>query len=491
MISIIESFLSDRKQRVTIDGKFSEWAVVQAGVPQGSLLGPIIFLVFINDLVEVVESNINIFADDTFIFRIVDQFSTEILNRDLERISRWSWQWKLSFNPDLTKQAVEIVFSNKKIKNRLEPLVFNGIPVKEVGETKHLGMILDSKLTFENHMTEKLAKARQGLGVMKQLKKWVDKKTLENVYKLYVRPQVEYGDLVFDHVDLNKSNIFTLRNTNDKISTDIESIQYQAARIVSGAWKGSSMEKLYNILGWESMQNRRTMRKLDLLHQTLNNKFPNYLYNILEVQMFRPDSRYSNRLMLRNITTKTTKYKKSFFPATILDWNKLDFEIKTSKSKNIFKKKVLNKIRPKKAPYFGLIGNENVRHITTLRLGLSPLNAHKHSYNFADTPLPFCRICESIEDTTHFLLLCKSFRLLRSTLMQNVSNILGLDILTLPRRRIINVLLYGREDMSFEKNKSVLEEVAKYILLTKRFDRKSNTSTLLPVPREEGGNQQI
>ena len=453
MISIIESFLSDRKQRVTIYGKFSEWADVQAGVPQGSLLGPIIFLVFINDLVEVVESNINIFADDTFIFRIVDQFSTEFLNRDLERISRWSWQWKLSFNPDLTKQAVEIVFSNKKIKNRLEPLVFNGIPVKEVGETKHLGMILDSKLTFENHMTEKLAKARQGLGVMKQLKKWVDKKTLENVYKLYVRPQVEYGDLVFDHADLNKSNIFTLRNTNDKISTDIESIQYQAARIVSGAWKGSSMEKLYNILGWESMQNRRTMRKLDLLHQTLNNKFPNYLYNILEVQMFRPDSRYSNRLMLRNITTKTTKYKKSFFPATILDWNKLDFEIKTSKSKNIFKKKVLNKIRPKKAPYFGLIGNENVRHITTLRLGLSPLNAHKHSYNFADTPLPFCRICESIEDTTHFLLLCKSFRLLRSTLMQNVSNILGFDILTLPRRRIINVLLYGREDMSFEKKK--------------------------------------
>ena len=68
MISIIESFLSERKQRVIIDGKFSEWVNVQAGVPQGSLLGPLLFLVFINDLVEIVVSNIRIFADDTSIF---------------------------------------------------------------------------------------------------------------------------------------------------------------------------------------------------------------------------------------------------------------------------------------------------------------------------------------------------------------------------------------------------------------------------------------
>ena len=74
MIGIIESFLSDRKQRVTIDGKFSEWVDVQAGVPQGSLLGPLLFLVFINDLVEVVESDIRIFADDTSFFELLINF---------------------------------------------------------------------------------------------------------------------------------------------------------------------------------------------------------------------------------------------------------------------------------------------------------------------------------------------------------------------------------------------------------------------------------
>ena len=143
-------------------------------------------------------------------------------------------------------------------------------------------MILDSNLNFDKHMKVKLAKARQSLGVMKQMKKWIGKKSLENLYMLYTRPHIEYGDLVFDNADLNKPDVFTSRNSNDKISTDIESIQYQAARIVSGAWKGSSQQKLYKILGWESMQNRRTMRKLSLLHQTLQTKSPNYLYQTLQ-----------------------------------------------------------------------------------------------------------------------------------------------------------------------------------------------------------------
>ena len=101
-------------------------------------------------------------------------------------------------------------------------MFFNDNPVKEVDDTKHLGMILDSKLNFDEHMKDKLAKARRSLGVMKQMKKWIDKNALENPYKLYTRPHVEYGDLVFDNADLNKPDVFTWKNTNDKLSTDIE-----------------------------------------------------------------------------------------------------------------------------------------------------------------------------------------------------------------------------------------------------------------------------
>ena len=236
MIDIIYSFLSGRKQRVTIDGKFSDWVDVQAGVPQGSLLGPILFLVFINDIVDVIESDIKFFADGTFIYRVIDQFSTETLNSDLQKITNWAWQWKLVFNPDLTKQAVEVIFSKKLSISSPPPLTFNNIPVKRVYETKHLGLILDNKLNFSSHLNDKISKAKTSLGVMKQIKKWVDMKTLENVYKLYVRPHLEYGDLVFDSHDMNKPMIFNLLNPKDDISKEIESIQYQAARIVSGAW---------------------------------------------------------------------------------------------------------------------------------------------------------------------------------------------------------------------------------------------------------------
>ena len=116
-LNILKSFLENREQRVVLDGQSSDWGSVEAGVPQGSILGPLLFLVYINDLTEVVESDINIFADDTFIFHIIDQFSTQILNSDLEKITTWANQWKMSFNPDITKQAIEIIFSNKHNKS--------------------------------------------------------------------------------------------------------------------------------------------------------------------------------------------------------------------------------------------------------------------------------------------------------------------------------------------------------------------------------------
>ena len=97
-----------------MDGKFSNWAEIEAGVPQGSILGPILFLVYINDLIDCVDSEIRIFADDTFIFRVVDENSTTKLNQDLEKITEWANQWKMIFNPDITKAAVEITFSRKR-----------------------------------------------------------------------------------------------------------------------------------------------------------------------------------------------------------------------------------------------------------------------------------------------------------------------------------------------------------------------------------------
>ena len=172
-LNIVKDFLKNREQRVVIDGQSSDWAPITAGVPQGSILGPLLFLIYINDITEVITSDIRIFADDTFIFRTANSDSTRLLNDDLAKITDWAWRWKMLFNPDISKQAVEVIFSNKGQKTNYPPLVFNGIPVKLVEETKHLGMILDSKLNFQSHLSEKIAEANSGLRVMIQLKKWV------------------------------------------------------------------------------------------------------------------------------------------------------------------------------------------------------------------------------------------------------------------------------------------------------------------------------
>ena len=146
-LRLIESFLSDRYQRVTLNGQSSDWTPVEAGVPQGSILGPLLFLCYINDLPDGLISNVKLFADDTALFSNVESpvESFNILNHDLSKITDWAFQWKMFFNPDITKQAKDIVFS-RKITNTNHPVInFNNIPVKISSNEKHLGLILDKK----------------------------------------------------------------------------------------------------------------------------------------------------------------------------------------------------------------------------------------------------------------------------------------------------------------------------------------------------------
>ena len=116
----------------------------------------------------------------------------------------------MAFNPDYNKQGVEVIFSNKRSPSNFETLIFNGIPVKKDSETKHLGMILDSKLNFEKHLKEKLSKTNSGLGMMKRIMKWVSRKT--QVYKLYIRPHLDYGDILYDISVLDKNEIVPVEN---------------------------------------------------------------------------------------------------------------------------------------------------------------------------------------------------------------------------------------------------------------------------------------
>ena len=327
MLKIIESFISDRMQRVTINGSNSDWIAVEAGVPQGSVLGPLLFLVYINDLSDIVDSEMRIFADDTFIFQIIpsnSQSASNTIHRDLCKITEWANQWKMSFNPDLSKQAVEVIFSKNNTECEIDHLVFNNIPVKRVQETKHLGVILDKKLNFISHVTEKIGIAKKGIGIMKQLYPYVPRRALEVVYKLYVRPHLDYGDVLY-HIPDNENPTFDSTNyTVHPLMARVESVQYEAACVISGAWKGSSREKLYNELGWESLYHRRNFRRLCIFYEILKNDFPKYLSRITTTCQPKNSVRLMEQQTIRNWPCRTIKFSSSFFPSAIRHWNALD-----------------------------------------------------------------------------------------------------------------------------------------------------------------------
>ena len=147
LLNILIDFFSIRKQRFVLSGQVSTWASVNAGVPQRSTLGPLLFLIYINDLSDNLSSNVELFADDIPLLTLtfdVNFFARE-LNDDYRKFSNWDFQRKMSFNPDVNKQAQEVIFS-QKIRSNIHPLVFNNNIVSQANCQKHLGTTLDFKV---------------------------------------------------------------------------------------------------------------------------------------------------------------------------------------------------------------------------------------------------------------------------------------------------------------------------------------------------------
>ncbi len=141
LLNWFSSYLSQRKQRVVYCNTSSNGLPLTAGVPQGSILGPLLFLIYINDIVQNIHSNIRLFADDTSLYIIVDDptDASVTLNTDLESIHQWSQRWLVKFNPSKTE---EIIFSRKLHKPPHPNLIMNSSIINTVKEHKHLGLTL-------------------------------------------------------------------------------------------------------------------------------------------------------------------------------------------------------------------------------------------------------------------------------------------------------------------------------------------------------------
>ena len=160
------------------------------------------FLIHINDISEGLSTNVKLFADDTSLFSVIhdSQTSANVLKKDLEMMHNWTFQWKLNFNPDPTKQAQEVIFSRKTKKLPYPPLVFNNTNVTQAIYQKHLGIILDSKLTFGNHINMVTTKINKTIAFLCKLKNLLPRTALIKIYNVFVRPHLDYGNILYNEL---------------------------------------------------------------------------------------------------------------------------------------------------------------------------------------------------------------------------------------------------------------------------------------------------
>ena len=162
------------------------WKKTHAGGPQGSVLGPLLFLININDLTDCISCQMRLFADYSSLFTRVEgvQQTQDKLVNDLKTVTTWAHEWKMVFNPDISIQAIEVIFSVKKKKPDHPDLVLTGVPVARHEHTRHLGVYLDSVLNFSKHIRESVLKALKDVRILKYLSKYVNRNVIDLPYKL-------------------------------------------------------------------------------------------------------------------------------------------------------------------------------------------------------------------------------------------------------------------------------------------------------------------
>ena len=427
---------------MVIKGEFSEWGDIKAGVPQGSILGPLLFLVYINDIVNCVNCGIKLFADDTILHLEFDDplMAADTLNTNLDNIASWANRWLVTFSPDKTK-TMSISLKNNSTVSRF-PLTFNNISLDEVSKHKHLGLVLNEKLKWTDHIDYILDSVKKITDVFRYLKYKLDRKTLETIYKTYVRPKLEYGSIIFDDCSLFDKN-------------RLENIQLTFARIVCGAKKGTSHVLIYNEINWPTLEERRKEHKLKFFYKIVNNSAPSYLNNLLP----KPNS---NPYNLRNDTDQkqfrfnTSKLQKSILPDCINLWNNLDTNIRQLTDIKTFKTCVTNPLVANPL-YYGHIRSLGLIH-SQLRMCCSNLKAHLYNLHVVDSPLCACMM--GVEDSCHYFFTCPLYNAERIKLCDNINQLGKLNL---------DTLLYGDKSLSTDINLEIFKHVENFIFETERF----------------------
>ena len=319
----IFSWLNDRSKNVMLDGESSSDVRVKSGVPQGPALGPLMFLLFINDIANKVEhSRICLFADDCQLFRKVnDEYESKKLQHDLDAVGQWANKWQMKFN---VGKCYRLQISGKKTSCPYQYSLNDEI-LDNVQHHPFLGVELDKDLKWGSHIEKIVSKANRSLGFIKRNLSMCPKEIKCAAYYTLVRPQLEYASVAWDpHLKTQKESI--------------ERLQKKAARFVANEHSREvvSMTKLLTDLKWSSLEAHRAVARLAFFYKILNKHVD------IELPLYVTPQKYNKRgsdiiaSKFVQISTVRDIYKYSFYPRTIVEWNSIPPEIRKANSANSF-----------------------------------------------------------------------------------------------------------------------------------------------------------
>jgi hypothetical protein len=307
----IEGFLKDRTQRVVLEGKCSKDAPVTSGVPQGTVLGPILFLVYINDLADYLEhSRLRLFADDSIIYKeIHSDADCQLLQDDLNKTLAWEKDWLMAFHPDKCN-VLSITQSRNPIRHQYK---MHHHTLEQVKSTEYLGVTIQDDLHWNEHVQKSVKKSNQMLGMLRRnlWKASIRSKTL--AYYTLIRPRLEYGACAWDP-------------HNKNLTHALEMVQRRAARYVTGNYSRvpGSMTAILQQLQWQTLEERRQHQRLVMLFKIVNNLVAIRAASYLNAPGRTTRNAHEGSFMQYSCRKNTFKY--SFFPRTVVDWNHLPTE---------------------------------------------------------------------------------------------------------------------------------------------------------------------
>lgn len=323
ILTWIEFFLTNRSQYVIANNYCSPSSPVTSGVPQGSVLGPLLFLIYINDLPDVVTSSIHLFADDCVVYReISSNFDTSSLQTDITNIASWCTTWRMDLNTNKCKVL--------RISRTTQPpanYTLNNVTLDTVTSYKYLGIHISSDLSWNHHINYVINNSNRTLGYLRRNFSRAPQAVKLTMYKTLVRPKLEYACSIWDPFQLN-------------LTHSLEMVQNNAARfILSNYHRTSSVTSMKRTLSLQSLESRRKASRLILFHKIFNHPF-------LKPQFVTTPSYRSARLdhqhKVHVISCRTITFYHSFVPRTSSDWNHLPFDIVSISNHALFSSTVQN-----------------------------------------------------------------------------------------------------------------------------------------------------